>query len=781
MLKALSFLRFILISFLMLGSLSSLAQSDRQDLMEDYFILQSKIDDSLLNLLGSTQNQTLNFHPSYQKFVQHLTSPEAKKMAATFSYPTQSTEAAQKLGQLQAVLQHILALELIYAQRQGDIFLAQQCRALIKLPKYANGVEGALALKRLGTQSSHKKALTQLLSREYLTWQSSRIREKLDGLYRLSQGSTSIPPQLLIARAAEIQTLATFPQSLSTFASPQKNEITNPSPTIYQTLLSHLAQPSYPEMVLEWKKNIETSLPNLLSNEDITRRERLLLKLLRLIPMEYQAGVRDGEIVVPLEYREAEIFTRQCQQTLNELLSPWRTAKTQALAAHGDFLLETLTALESAITQKLDHTKIETLAQQLSRILQDKFGLTLRRTGKASDVIEETTLEVRTLLTQSLQAAQAGRWDEAKNLRLEAYTTFDLEIEKRTMPRDPELALRAERSFLDGSSAQPGIKAALDARVRGEALTQAYTQTLSALDECHALLKVNLSPTAAIYTTITIVAREGLEAVVILAALLAGLRGAVNQPIRKRVIGGAWLALITTVITFLLSRSLIESLSRHGEMLEAVISILAVFILLMVTNWVFHKVYWVQWNAKLRSLSKAAQERKGSRWESLALVGVGFMTIYREGFETSLFLQSLILEAGMRTVSIGILIGGGFIALMGWIVFAIGTHLPYRKLLVFTGILVVSILLTFIGSTVRLFQTVGWLTIHPISGLEIPSWMGVWLGLYPSWEGLLLPLAGMSYVAAMWLYVKIIALVKQHKLEEKSEKKSDAKLSTSVA
>ena len=50
-----------------------------------------------------------------------------------------------------------------------------------------------------------------------------------------------------------------------------------------------------------------------------------------------------------------------------------------------------------------------------------------------------------------------------------------------------------------------------------------------------------------------------------------------------------------------------------GETLEAVVSVLAVIILLMVTNWVFHKFYWVGWNAKLRSLSKASQEATSER------------------------------------------------------------------------------------------------------------------------------------------------------------------------
>ena len=198
------------------------------------------------------------------------------------------------------------------------------------------------------------------------------------------------------------------------------------------------------------------------------------------------------------------------------------------------------------------------------------------------------------------------------------------------------------------------------------------------------------------------------------------------------------------------------------------ISILAVGVLLMVTNWVFHKYYWVGWNAKIRSLSKAAQTAgasddpdAGSRWESLALVGVGFLTIYREGFETVLFLQTFILEGGLRSVLIGLAIGGGLVALLGGSIFALGAKLPYRKLLVVTGLLVVSILMTVTGQTVRLFQTVGWLPIHPVPGVDLPPWVGTWFGLYSSWEGLLIPFAGLGFVAGAWLWVKIGVLRKQ--------------------
>ncbi|MCK9588316.1 MAG: FTR1 family protein [Terrimicrobiaceae bacterium] len=217
---------------------------------------------------------------------------------------------------------------------------------------------------------------------------------------------------------------------------------------------------------------------------------------------------------------------------------------------------------------------------------------------------------------------------------------------------------------------------------------------------------------------------------------------------------GAWLALAASAAIFAISRTLLSGLARYGEVLEAAISLMAIAILLMVTNWVFHKYYWTGWNARLRQLSKSAAKPKAPWLESAALVGVGFMTIFREGFETTLFMQSLILEAGMGPAGAGLCIGGALIALLGFSVFFLGAKLPYRKMLVVTGILVIFVLFAFSGSTVRILQTVGWLPIHPVPGLSLPNWTGVWLGLYPTFEGLLVPLLVLGYVCGAWIWVK---------------------------
>jgi high-affinity iron transporter len=732
------------------------------DAIDASSVLQNVFDEALLDIHGGRWSPEIEerLRLGREQFGQILDNPEAQELwKAPLPVPMEGLLlTAETVGLLQAWLQHVAALEMISNQRSGKIDAAREWRSIIRLPKFASSVEGALALQRLGGSPTQRSEVSKLLAKEYVVWQITRAREKADALIRLIHENRATP-ELIYARAAEIQELSRLPASLLELAIGAGGSTSLRNDSEFASFLAGARQNSsqLSNLAADWRLSLEAGYPNLLSPEDVQRRERIVLKLLRLIPKEYQSGVRDGEITIPIEYREAKSFTIQARQIVNELIPVWRQTKAQALEKNGQELLGALENLEGAIERKTTQSEVDNLVSRASNLLQDDFGLALRRAGMGSDVVAETALEVRSLLGQSLAAAQSRLWRKAEQLRLDAYINFDLEIESRTLPRDPALALRAEKAFLDGQRGEPGVKAALDARLTGEELTASYQRALDALEECAALVKVGLSPTAAMIGAIFIVAREGLEAVIILAALLAGLRGAENARIRRRIGAGGWLALGATAVLFVASRTLLQGLSHYGETLEAVISVVAVIVLLIVTNWVFHKYYWTGWNARLRTLSKAAQRQQQTRWEGLALIGVGFVTIFREGFETTLFMQSLILEAGMRPVLLGLAIGGLFIGVVGLAVFSIGAKLPYRKMLVITGVLVIFVLFTFMGSTVRLFQTVGWLSVHPVSGLELPAWMGVWLGLYPTWEGLLIPFGSFAYVGGMWLFVKVTA------------------------
>jgi high-affinity iron transporter len=726
---------------------------------------QAQIEELLLDSLGNRLDaqDSAALEQTEANLATILQSPAAKALWTRTIESARDAKAqsvgglAEVSGRFAAVLQHVAALEMLDRQRHGDIAGAQSWRAVIALPKHANAVEGALALQRMGNNTLQQDAVSALLAREYVAWQATRVRERLDGLKRAASAGRA-SAELVLARLAEISALANFPAELCAFAKVPTNGAQGlPESRELVALATAANWAAFLEKFSQWQTLLESELPNLLTPQEIERHGRLLVKLVRLVPKEYHNGVRDGQVVVPLEYREAKDFIVQAQQLVSELSGAWRQSKTAAFEKYSMALIAKMEATERLILAKADPAEVERAAKEIEDILVNRFGLSVQRAGSGKGVVEEVALEVRTGLKSSLAAAQAGRWDEAESLRVDAYTTFDTELEKRVLPRDPELGLRAERSFLDGQDDQPGIKALFDQRRKGPELEAAFARTLTAVDQCIALLKVNLSPATVIYTVLSISAREGLEAVVVLAALLAGMRGLEHRSTRRRIVTGAWLALAATAVTFWISRTVIQSLSRYGEKLESVISVLAVLVLLMVTNWVFHKVYWVGWNAKLRKLSKSGEPGSESGLEWFSLVMVGFLTIYREGFETTLFLQSLILESGMKWVLIGIGAGAVMVAGAGVLIFVIGARLPYRKLLVFTGVLVVTILVTFLGSTVRLFQTVGWLSIHPIPGLHVPTWAGFWLGFYPSVEGVVIPLLGFAYVIGAWLLVKVQA------------------------
>ena len=644
---------------------------------------------------------------------------------------------------------------MLQRQSAGKIDEARDWRSLIALPRYANAVDGALLLQQ-PVERARQPDISKVLAREYLTWQVMRTRQLLDYLQE-GAANGEATDAFIDATTAEVRALANFPVELLQIAGLPATASSLPSPALKAPFDSQANKIA----LSNWRDGVEATLPNLLKPEDVNRLGRLLVRFVKLVPKEYRNGVADGRITIPLELREARQFTEQAQELTNELAPVWRRDHADAFAKFYRPLHAQLETMSLRIHRLQPVEKVEECSKKAVDLLENKFDLSARTAGARGDVIEETAVEVRTALIDSLAAAKADHWEEAESLRLDAYTSFDSEIEARVLPRDPELGRRTERSFLDGSTGHLGIKALLDRRAPIEELTAGYERTLAALDQSMGLLRVSLSPATISFTTFTIIAREGLEAVIVLAALLAGLRGLENKGTRRWIGSGAWLALAASGLTFWLSKTLIQSLSRYGEKLEAVVSVLAVIILLMVTNWVFHKIYWVGWNSKLRSLSKSSQQ--STRWEWLALLGVGFLTVYREGFETTLFMQSLMLEGSLWPVAIGVFAGAIFIAVVGFSIFKFGARLPFRRLLIITGVLVVSIMVTFLGSTTRLFQTVGWLPIHPIPFLNIPAWAGLWLGLYPSWEGLLIPPLALVYVGGAWLWVRMHSLRSSHK------------------
>ena len=724
----------------------------RAALSDDFHGVQSKLNDTLLDVYSGESETNLpaqiaSGFATLKPYVENYAASDAGKILDA-PVPSQLSSAGQ-IGVARARLQHVAALAMLQCQSSGNFSGAQQWRALVTLPEFANGVDSAMLLQN--PQIARKPEVGQTLAKEYLEWETMRVRQLLDFLQQ-QVAIKAADKNVVEANENEILTLANFPSELVKIAG-LTNHLAAPTATVAWDDAADEKQKT--DFVAKWRDEVESALPNLLTSADIGRMQRLLARCVTLVPREYSHGVANGKLIIPLELREAKQFTDQSQTLINQLAPVWKQEQPKIYAQYRPELTAQLGQMQAMLDNLPPQDTLDEQSKKISAILEDQFKITARRPGDSGDVIDETVLEVRTGLGGSLAAAQSEQWQSAESQRMDAYTAFDTEIEARVLPRNPDLATKAERSFLEGDGSELGIKALLDRHAPMDQLVAGYERALANLAQCTELLKVAVSPATIGFTAFTIVAREGLEAIIILAALFAGLRGVEYASTRKGIAGGAWMGLIVTAITFWLSRTVIHSLTRFGEKLEAVVSIFAVIILFIVTNWVFHRVYWVGWNSKLRSLSKSAQEVSSTRWEWLALLGVGFLTVYREGFEMALFLQSLLLEGSKSAVLIGSGVAVLFLILIGAMTFRYGVKLPYRKLMVLTGALVVSIMVTFIGSTVRLFQVVNWMPIHPVYSLHLPNWSGLWLGLYPSWEGLLIPPLALVYVGGVWLFNKL--------------------------
>ena len=249
------------------------------------------------------------------------------------------------------------------------------------------------------------------------------------------------------------------------------------------------------------------------------------------------------------------------------------------------------------------------------------------------------------------------------------------------------------------------------------------------------------SRAAAIMDVAVLVFREGLECILVLAAITASMTGE-KESHRKPVVAGAGIAMVATIGTWFVAVGILHDLGQSVSALnlQAGSGLLAVIVLLVVMNWFFHKIYWGGWislhNRKKKALLNEPHVAHGKMWWGLGLLG--FASLYREGFEVVLFLQGYYLKMGGRPVLIGALVGLGLSGVVAFLTFVGQRRLPYRKMLIFTGILLGIVLLVMVGEQAQEMQLAGWLSNHDIPALTrvIPDWAGLWFSVFPNVETL---------------------------------------------
>ena len=358
-----------------------------------------------------------------------------------------------------------------------------------------------------------------------------------------------------------------------------------------------------------------------LSEEEELRRAGQLMRFLALVPIEYERGVKDGKVTLDFEIQEAVTFRDGAAQALGDLEHLLALENEEDTRRLGE-LLDTLAAdLASAARHDAvaDPDEVQAATDEALGLIDSLYPEEWKDAGATADfdVISAT-------LDRLENAMAAGQFGQAEQARLEAYAFFEFGPEQRLRGLANGLFVEVEGLFWYGADGLPGLAQL----VKRKADPAEVAETRAALDVAlaNAEQAVGAGPTsnfAVISNTAVIVFREGLEAVLILAALMAGMTGA-QSVLRKPLLAGAGVAFLASVATWGIAQTVLGSLSRYGEKLEAIVSLIAIAVLLLILNWFYHRVYWKEHLADLHGRKKKILGI-GLGASAASLIGLGML------------------------------------------------------------------------------------------------------------------------------------------------------------
>jgi high-affinity iron transporter len=226
----------------------------------------------------------------------------------------------------------------------------------------------------------------------------------------------------------------------------------------------------------------------------------------------------------------------------------------------------------------------------------------------------------------------------------------------------------------------------------------------------------------------SIIVREGFEAILIIAALIAFLIKSRNEDKLKSIYTGVTLGIAGSFLTAYIVHEVLHISVASQELLEGWIMLVAVVVLFWVSYWLVSKIEAEKWQSYITKKMKTAV----SAGSALALGGVAFLSVYREGFETVLFYKALYLYAGDGTAGIipGFLAGSVVLGGVYYLINKAGVKIPIKWFFAFTSVFLYFMAFTFMGKGLHELQMGQTLPMTPADFAPHISW----LGMYPTWE-----------------------------------------------
>jgi high-affinity iron transporter len=361
------------------------------------------------------------------------------------------------------------------------------------------------------------------------------------------------------------------------------------------------------------------------------------------------------------------------------------------------------------------------LEQQIGKAKADAVIAYLRADPDALAAPQPGSLDLaRNRLRESLEAYSRGDRDQAGARALSAYLDGFEPVEAVLATRDGALLGQVEK-------AMAGFRAAI---ARGEpqpALRQRLADTEKLLDQAEtALAPEAASDLSTFLGAFTILLREGLEALLVVIAMIAFLRKAERTEALPYVHGGWAAALAAGAATWAVATYAIGISGASRELTEGFGSLLAAVILLSVGIWMHGKSQAAEWRRYIKEKMQGALSR-GSAW---FLFGLAFIVVYREVFETILFYAALWTPDNGPTILAGALSGVALLAAIAWAMLRYSRTLPVTEFFKYSAILIAILTVVLAGKGVGALQEAGMILVTPLAGVPRITI----LGLFPTLE-----------------------------------------------
>lgn len=335
-----------------------------------------------------------------------------------------------------------------------------------------------------------------------------------------------------------------------------------------------------------------------------------------------------------------------------------------------------------------------------------------------------------------------GQMAQARQSAIDAYLDGFEMIEASLDNVDHPLRTDVERAMMD-------LRTTIASGASTAAVTQQVTTIRGLLDRVDAALSGGaISPATLFFSSLLILLREGLEAILVLAAIIAFVLKTGRRDAMPYIHLGWIAALVLGAATWFLTTRLIDLSGASREVTEGVTALIAAGMLLYVGYWLHSKAYANAWQTFIRNQVGAALE-KGTLW---TMAGVAFLAVYREIVEVVLFYEALWAQApagGHAPVIGGLVAAVVALGVIGWALLKYSVRLPLGPFFVGTSVLLALLAVVFVGNGVHALQEAGMLGARSVAFVSLPL-----LGVYPTEQGLSAQLAALVAVVAAFVWAR---------------------------